>query len=49
MAELVRLNLLDYKGAEGIDVPQSYSVYSKELGIYFRNDRDESGQYIPAN
>lgn len=48
-AELVRLNLLDYKGAEGIPKPESYSVYSKELGIYYRNDRDENGEYIPAN
>lgn len=48
-AELVRLNLLDYKGAEGIDTPENYNVYSKELGIYFRNDRDKDGNYIPAN
>lgn len=48
-AELVRLNLLDYKGAEGIETPESYNVYSKELGIYFRNDRTEDGEYIPAN
>lgn len=48
-AELVRLNLLDYKGAEGINIPKSYQAYSKELGIYFRNDRNEHGEYIPAN
>lgn len=48
-AELVRLNLLDYKGAKGIPKPESYNVYSKEFGIYYRNDRDENGEYIPAN
>ena len=48
-AELVRLNLTGYTGAEGIDTPESYSVFSKELGIYYRNDRDEDGNYITAN
>ena len=45
-AELVRLNIRTYKGAKGIDVKNSYTKYSE--GIFFRNDRNENGVYIPA-
>lgn len=45
-AELVRINIPDYKGAEGIPDKKSYTKYSE--GIYYRNDRDSSGEYIPA-
>ena len=48
-AELVKLNLAGYEGADGIATPESYEPYSAQLGIYFRNDRDEEGEYIPAN
>lgn len=48
-SELVKNEILDYKGAEGINTPESYNTYSKELGIYYRNDRDEEGNYIAAN
>lgn len=45
-AELVRLNISDYKGAEGIDEKRSYTKYAE--GIFYRNDRTENGVYIPA-
>ena len=48
-SELVKLNILKYKGAEGVNPPESYTTYSQELGIYYRNDRDTYGEYIPAN
>ena len=48
-AELVKLNLSSYEGADGIKTPESYTPYSAQLGIYFRNDRNEDGEYIPAN
>jgi hypothetical protein len=46
-AELVYINLKGYKGGEDIKCPTSYEHYAN--AIYFRNDRDETGQYIPAN
>lgn len=46
-AELVYLNIMDYKGGQDIKTPQSYEHYAN--AIYFRNDRNESGEYIPAN
>lgn len=48
-AKLVETELRGYTGAEGIETPQSYTPFSKELGIYYRNDRTECGEYIPAN
>lgn len=45
--ELVYLNIMDYKGGQDIKTPQSYEHYAN--AIYFRNDRNESGEYIPAN
>lgn len=45
--ELVYLNIMDYKGGQDIKTPESYEHYAN--AIYFRNDRNESGEYIPAN
>jgi hypothetical protein len=45
-AELVRLNILDYEGANGIENKKSYEKYSN--GIFYRNDRNKNGKYIPA-
>ena len=45
-AELVKINIPDYKGAEGIEEKKSYTKYSE--GIFYRNDRTETGAYIPA-
>lgn len=46
-AELCYLNINDYKGGQDIKQPDSYEHYAG--AIYFRNDRNEDGQYIPAN
>jgi hypothetical protein len=46
-AELVYLNILDYKGGQNINCPESYEHYAN--AIYFRNDRDQNGNYIKAN
>lgn len=43
-AELVRLNISDYKGAEDIEHKIGYTKYAS--GIFYRNDRDENGDYI---
>lgn len=45
-AELVRINIPDYKGAEGIPDKRSYIKHSE--GIFYRNDRSDDGTYIPA-
>lgn len=45
-AELVRLNLEEYTGADDIEEKRSYTKYAP--GIFYRNDRDEKGEYIPA-
>ena len=45
--ELVYLHLEGYNGHEGLDQPNSYEHYKGP--IYYRNDRDENGQYISAN
>ena len=45
-AELVRLNIEGYVGALGINEKKSYKKYAE--GIFFRNDRNEMGEYIPA-
>lgn len=42
-AELVSINLPDYKGWYGIK-PLGYEEYKK--GIFFRNDRTEDGKYV---
>lgn len=44
--ELVRLNITEYKGADDIEEKRSYTKYAP--GIFYRNDRDENGDYIPA-
>ena len=46
-AELVYLNIPNYKGGQDIKCPLSYEHYAN--AIYFRNDRNETGEYIPAN
>lgn len=46
-AELVYLNINDYKGGQDIKAPTSYEHYAG--AIYFRNDRNADGQYIKAN
>lgn len=46
-AELVRINLGDYHGGDGIDYKKSYVKYCE--GVFFRNDRDANGNYIPAD
>jgi hypothetical protein len=45
-AELVYRLIPDYKGWQDIKVKRSYEHYAG--GIFFRNDREESGEYIPA-
>lgn len=45
-AELVRLNLDGYTGGSDIGDKKSYTKYAD--AIYFRNDRDEQGEYIPT-
>lgn len=46
-AELVYLNIIDYTGGDKVKQPDSYTHYKN--AIYFRNDRDENGEYISAN
>ncbi len=38
--------IMDYKGWYDIKMPRSYEHYAG--AIYFRNDRNERGEYIPA-
>lgn len=45
-AELVYLHIEDYKGGDGIECKESYTHYKN--AIFYRNDRDENGKYIPA-
>ena len=46
-AELVYLHIPDYSGGDDVPKPDSYTHYKN--AIYYRNDRDENGDYIPAN
>lgn len=46
-AELVYLHIPDYTGGDKVPPPDSYAHYKN--AIYYRNDRDEDGNYIPAN
>lgn len=46
-AEKVYIHMEDYKGGQDIKCPTSYEHYAN--AIYFRNDRDEYGNYIYAN
>ena len=46
-AEEVYKRIMDYKGLEDISTPTSYEHYAG--AVYFRNDRDENGEYIIAN
>lgn len=46
-AELVYLHIPDYTGGDKVPIPDSYTHYKN--AIYYRNDRDEGGNYISAN
>jgi hypothetical protein len=46
-AELISSAIPDYKGAEGIEEKESYTKYKN--GVFYRNDRDQYGDYIPAS
>lgn len=46
LCEEVYSRVLDYKGWFNIKTPSSYSHYAG--GLFTRNDRTESGNYIPA-
>jgi hypothetical protein len=46
-AEKVYNLISDYDGHNGVAHPTSYEHYKS--AIYFRNDRDENGNYITAN
>lgn len=43
-AELVRLNIEDYHGADDIEHKKGYVKYAP--GIFYRNDRDAYGNYV---
>lgn len=43
-AELVHLNMSEYKGGKNVTPPTMYEHYKN--AIYFRNDRDENGEYV---
>jgi hypothetical protein len=45
-AELVRLNLSGYTGAADIEEKKGYIKHAE--GIFYRNDRDSFGEYIPV-
>lgn len=47
LCEDVYTRIIDYKGWYDIKTPKSYKPYAG--GVFFRNDRDEYGNYIPAN
>lgn len=44
LAEKVYTRIMDYKGWHEIKTPDSYEHYAG--GVFFRNDRDEYGNYI---
>ena len=46
-AELVYLQIKDYEGGEDITPKNLYTHYKN--AIYFRNDRDEYGEYVSAS
>lgn len=47
MAEMVYKLMDDYKGGDNVKQPESYTHFKN--AIYYRNDRDENGNYITAN
>lgn len=47
LAKEMGKRIKSYKGFTGVKAPTSYAYY--KYGIYYRNDRDEKGRYIPAN
>lgn len=46
-AEEIYKLMEDYTGGESVKQPESYTHYKN--AIYYRNDRDENGEYIRAN
>jgi hypothetical protein len=46
LCEDVYSRIMDYKGWHDIKTPTSYQHYAG--GLFFRNDRGENGEYIPA-
>jgi len=46
-AELIYSKIRDYKGWYDINTPTSYQHYAG--GVFYRNDRDSYGDYVPAN
>jgi len=46
-AELVHIQIEGYTGGNDVKAPDSYTHYKN--AIYYRNDRDENGDYITAN
>jgi hypothetical protein len=46
-AEEVYSKIRDYKGWHDIKLPTSYKHYAG--GVFYRNDRNENGEYISAN
>jgi hypothetical protein len=46
-AELVYLHIEDYTGGNDVVTPDTYTHYKN--AIYYRNDRNENGEYISAN
>lgn len=47
LCEEVYSRTMDYKGWWSVNTPTSYEHYAG--GLFIRNDRDESGAYLPAN
>jgi hypothetical protein len=46
-AEQIYSMIMDYKGWYNINTPSSYEHFAG--GVFMRNDRDNAGNYIPAN
>jgi hypothetical protein len=47
LAEEVYIKIMSYSGWHDIKTPTSYEHYAG--GVFYRNDRDIAGAYIPAN
>lgn len=46
LAEEIYKKIMNYKGWKNIKTPPKYQHYAG--GIFYRNDRDEDGKYIPG-
>lgn len=46
LCEGVYLKIMDYSGWRDIKTPSSYHHYAG--GLFYRNDRNKNGQYVPA-